>query len=65
VWDLVGEDWPPADLEKLAELLNGNRIGPDGGSLVPLPATELQVLWTDLRVRHPNAFGPSLVKQGN
>jgi hypothetical protein len=59
VWRLGRTDWPAGDLERLAELLGGSRIGADAGSLVPLEAGALGRLWDDLRARHPEAVGPS------
>jgi hypothetical protein len=59
VWRLGRNDWLPEDLERLAELLGGSRIGADAGSLVPLDAGALGRLWDDLRARHPEAVGPS------
>jgi WD40 repeat protein len=59
VWPLGRTDWPAEDLERLAELLGGSRIGADAGSLVPLDAGALGRLWDELRARHPEAVGPS------
>jgi WD40 repeat protein len=59
LWPLDHNDWPPEDLERLAELLGGSRIGDDGGSLVPLEAGALHRLWQELRTRHPEALGPA------
>jgi WD40 repeat protein/tRNA A-37 threonylcarbamoyl transferase component Bud32 len=59
VWKLSALDWPADDLQQLAELLGGQRIGADAGSLVPLDAGELRVRWDSLRSRHPQAFGLS------
>jgi len=59
VWELGRNDWPADDLERLAELLGGSRIGADAGSLVPLDAGALGRLWDDLRARHPESVGPS------
>ena len=42
VWRLGRNDWPAEDLERLAELLGGSRIGADAGSLVPLDAGALR-----------------------
>jgi WD40 repeat protein/tRNA A-37 threonylcarbamoyl transferase component Bud32 len=53
VWELDPVDWPPEDLERLAELLGGSRIGADGSSRVPLDARSLQRLWDELRRQHP------------
>src|SRR5262249_18060140 len=57
VWGLGRNDWAAEDLERLAELLGGSRIGADAGSLVPLDAGALRRLWDDLRARHPEAVG--------
>jgi WD40 repeat protein/predicted Ser/Thr protein kinase len=51
VWPLGREDRPPEELERLAELLGGSRIGTDAGSRVPLDARALRELWADLRSR--------------
>jgi hypothetical protein len=51
VWELHPEDRPAEDLERLAELLGGSRIGADGGSRVPLDAPALRRLWERLRSR--------------
>jgi WD40 repeat protein len=59
LWPLDHNDWPPEDLERLAELLSGSRIGADAGSLVPLEAEALHRLWQELRTRHPEALGPA------
>jgi WD40 repeat protein len=59
VWRLERNDWPVDDLEGLAELLSGSRIGADAGSLVPLDVGALRRLWDDLRARHPEAVGLS------
>jgi WD40 repeat protein/tRNA A-37 threonylcarbamoyl transferase component Bud32 len=53
LWKLSALDWPPDDLQQLAELLGGHRIGADGGSLVPLDAPALRLRWDYLRSRHP------------
>jgi WD40 repeat protein len=58
VWKLSALDWPADDLQQLAELLGGQRIGADAGSLVPLDAAALLLRWDRLRSRHPQAFGP-------
>jgi WD40 repeat protein/tRNA A-37 threonylcarbamoyl transferase component Bud32 len=57
VWKLSALDWPTDDLQQLAELLGGHRIGADAGSLVPLDADALRLRWDNLRARHPQAFG--------
>ncbi|MCE9568098.1 MAG: protein kinase [Planctomycetes bacterium] len=57
LWKMSAPDWPTEDLEQLAELLGGQRIGADAASLVPLDAAELRVRWDNLRSRHPEAFG--------
>jgi eukaryotic-like serine/threonine-protein kinase len=59
VWRLGRNDWPAEDLERLAELLGGSRIGADAGNLVPLDAGALGRLWDDLRARQPGSVGPS------
>jgi hypothetical protein len=59
VWQLARNDWPADDLERLAELLGGCRIGADAGSLVPLDVPALRRLWDELRTRHPEAVGPT------
>jgi WD40 repeat protein len=59
VWRLDRNDWPADDLERLAELLGGSRIGADAGSLVPLDVRDLHRLWHELRTRYPEAVGPS------
>jgi hypothetical protein len=59
LWRLDRNEWPAEDLERLAELLGGSRIGADAGSLVPLDAAALRRLWDDLRARHPESVGPS------
>jgi WD40 repeat protein/tRNA A-37 threonylcarbamoyl transferase component Bud32 len=59
VWRLLHNDWPVDDLERLAELLSGSRIGADAGSVVPLDVGALRRLWDDLRTRHPEAVGLS------
>src|SRR5262249_50198174 len=58
VWELGRQDWPAEDLERLAELLGGSRVGPDGGSLVPLDAGDLRRLWDQLRTQLPESVGP-------
>jgi WD40 repeat protein len=58
LWRLGQSDWPAEDLERLAELLGGSRIGADAGSLVPLDAPALGRLWDELRARHPGSVGP-------
>jgi len=60
VWPLESSDWRTDDLERLAELLGGSRIGADAGSLVPLDAGELRRLWDELRGRQAVATGPPL-----
>jgi hypothetical protein len=47
VRELDSKDLPQGDLERLAELLGGNRIGANAGSRVPLDARELQRLWNE------------------
>lgn len=59
IWNLSALDWPADDLQQLAELLGGHRIGVDAGSLVPLDAPALRLRWDSLRSRHPQAFGLS------
>jgi hypothetical protein len=59
VWPLGRNDWPPEDLERLAELLGGSRIGADAGSLVPLDVGSLRRLWDELRTRRPEPVGPA------
>jgi hypothetical protein len=59
VWQLGRNDWPADDLERLAELLGGGRIGAGAGSLVPLDVRALRRLWDELRTRRPEAVGPS------
>ncbi len=49
--DRVG--WPPEHLERLAELMCGNRIGSDFVSRVPFDAQAFQRLWGDLRKQLP------------
>jgi WD40 repeat protein len=58
VWLLGSSEWPAGDLERLAELLGGSRIGPDAGSLVPLDPAALPRLWEEMRGRQPGAIGP-------
>jgi WD40 repeat protein len=57
VWELSSHDWPAEDLEDLAELLGGQRIGADAGSLEPLDVSGLHRRWDDLRRRHPEVYG--------
>jgi len=57
VWPLASSEWPADDLERLAELLAGSRIGADAGSLVPLDVGTLRRLWDELRGRQPDATG--------
>ncbi|HEY7329549.1 MAG TPA: protein kinase [Gemmataceae bacterium] len=52
VTELDGKDLPAGDLERLAELLGGYRIGEDAGSRVPLEARALQQLWNELGKQH-------------
>jgi WD40 repeat protein len=59
VWELRPHDWPPEDLERLAQLLGGCRINADAGSLIPLQPSALRNLWDELRSRHPDQVGPS------
>jgi hypothetical protein len=59
VWELRPDDWPPEDLERLAQLLGGCRINADAGSLIPLQPSALRNLWDELRSRHPGQVGPS------
>ncbi|HEY7327878.1 MAG TPA: protein kinase [Gemmataceae bacterium] len=49
ICELDSKDLPKGDLEPLAELLGGNRIGANAGSRVPLAARELQRLWNERR----------------
>jgi WD40 repeat protein len=56
---LNSTDWPPENLEQLAELLGGSRIGTDAGSLVPLDAPALRRRWDELRSRRPGSVGPA------
>jgi WD40 repeat protein len=53
IWELPSTSWPAEDLERLAELLGGCRIGADAGSLVPLNPAELRRRWEDLHRRYP------------
>jgi WD40 repeat protein len=53
IWELPSTSWPAEDLERLAELLGGCRIGADAGSLVPLNRAELRQRWEDLHRRYP------------
>ena len=59
VWALQPIDWPAQDLERLAELLGGHRIGANGAGLIPLDGPALRERWDDLRRRHPEAFRPN------
>jgi WD40 repeat protein/predicted Ser/Thr protein kinase len=52
VTELDSKDLPAGDLERLAELLGGYRIGEDAGSRVPLEARALQQLWNELGKQH-------------
>ena len=56
--ELGRTDWPPEDVERLAELLGGSRIGADAGSLVPLDAGTLRRLRDELRHPAPEFVGP-------
>jgi WD40 repeat protein len=58
VWELRPADWPADDLERLAELLGGQRIDASGAGLIPLDAPAMRERWNDLRRRHPDAVGP-------
>lgn len=58
IWPLQTTTCSAEDLEKFAQLLSGNHIGRDAGSLVPLDATSLRRLWEDVRTRHPELVGP-------
>jgi WD40 repeat protein/serine/threonine protein kinase len=58
VWELRPADWPAQDLERLAELLGGQRIDASGGGLIPLDLPALRERWDDLCRRHPDAVGP-------
>jgi WD40 repeat protein/tRNA A-37 threonylcarbamoyl transferase component Bud32 len=53
VWELVQNEWPAEDLERLAGLMSGGRIGEDTSSLVPFEPKALRQLWDELRSRHP------------
>ena len=52
VTELDSKDLPAGDLERLAELLGGYRIGEDAGSRVPLEAVVLQQLWNEMGRQH-------------
>ncbi len=51
IWRLRAVDIPAGDLERLAQLLCGSRIGEDGASMVPLDADTLRHLWPEFRER--------------
>jgi hypothetical protein len=59
VGELQPIDWPAQDLQRLAELLGGQRIDANGASLLPLDPPALRERWDDLRRRHPEAVGPN------
>lgn len=58
IWPVQSTSCPAEDLEKFAQLLCGNRIGRDRGSLVPLDIASLKKLWEEMRVLHPELVGP-------
>jgi eukaryotic-like serine/threonine-protein kinase len=51
IWQMRSIDMPASDLERLAQLLCGSRIGADGSSMVPLDADTLRSLWQEFRER--------------
>jgi WD40 repeat protein/serine/threonine protein kinase len=59
VWVMGANDWLPEDLEELAELLGGSRIGADGASQVLLEAEALRRHQARLRTRHPHEMEPT------
>src|SRR5206468_1066817 len=55
LWSLAPDEHPPADLDRLAQLLSGVRIDPSAGP-IPLESHALQAAWNDLRARYPDTF---------
>jgi WD40 repeat protein/serine/threonine protein kinase len=49
IWRLEGLDLPSVDLEGLAQLLCGSRIGSDGASMVPIDSESMKKLWAEFR----------------
>jgi hypothetical protein len=58
IWQLNRTERSPDELERLAQLLSGNRIGDDGATVVPLDAATLQHLWNELPGRLTALVGP-------
>jgi WD40 repeat protein len=55
LWSLAPDEHPPGDLDRLAQLLTGERIDPSCGP-VPVEAHALQSAWSELRAHYPDTF---------
>ena len=55
LWSLASDERLLGDLDRVVQLLTGERIDPDAGP-VPVDAHTLQTAWNELRVHYPSDF---------